>query len=143
MGLCMITSDEPGHFRLFVEGEDIIDADYRLFYVHRGMEKVAESRLNYDAVTFLADRICGICGNAHSVAYAEAVEHAQGIEVPVRAQYIRSILLEVERLHSHLLNLGWCATTAGSIRDSSTSSGFARRPWTWPCCSPEPARPTA
>lgn len=143
MGPLHITSDEPGHFRLFVEGEDIIDADYRLFYVHRGMEKVAESRLNYDAVTFLADRICGICGNAHSVAYAEAVEHAQGIEVPVRAQYIRSILLEVERLHSHLLNLGWCATTAGSIRDSSTSSGFARRPWTWPCCSPEPARPTA
>ncbi|MED9827268.1 MAG: hydrogenase large subunit [Adlercreutzia sp.] len=106
MGPLHITSDEPGHFRLFVEGEDIIDADYRLFYVHRGMEKVAESRLNYDAVTFLADRICGICGNAHSVAYAEAVEHAQGIEVPVRAQYIRSILLEVERLHSHLLNLG-------------------------------------
>ena len=106
MGPLHITSDEPGHFRLFVEGEEIIDADYRLFYVHRGMEKVAESRLNYDAVTFLADRICGICGNAHSVAYAEAVENAQGIEVPVRAQYIRAILLEVERLHSHLLNLG-------------------------------------
>lgn len=106
MGPLHITSDEPGHFRLFVEGEEIIDADYRLFYVHRGMEKVAESRLNYDAVTFLADRICGICGNAHSVAYAEAVENAQGIEVPIRAQYIRSILLEVERLHSHLLNLG-------------------------------------
>lgn len=106
MGPLHITSDEPGHFRLFVEGEDIIDADYRLFYVHRGMEKVAESRLDYDAVTFLADRICGICGNAHSVAYAEAVENAQGIEVPVRAQYIRAILLEVERLHSHLLNLG-------------------------------------
>lgn len=106
MGPLHITSDEPGHFRLFVEGEEIIDADYRLFYVHRGMEKVAESRLDYDAVTFLADRICGICGNAHSVAYAEAVEHAQGIEVPARGQYIRSILLEVERLHSHLLNLG-------------------------------------
>ncbi|MDO4289711.1 MAG: hydrogenase large subunit [Eggerthellaceae bacterium] len=106
MGPLHITSDEPGHFRLFVEGEEIVDADYRLFYVHRGMEKVAESRLNYDAVTFLADRICGICGNAHSVAYAEAVENAQGIEVPIRAQYIRTILLEVERLHSHLLNLG-------------------------------------
>ena len=106
MGPLHITSDEPGHFRLFVEGEEIVDADYRLFYVHRGMEKVAESRLNYDAVTFLADRICGICGNAHSVAYAEAVENAQGIEVPVRGQYIRAILLEVERLHSHLLNLG-------------------------------------
>ena len=78
MGPLHITSDEPGHFRLFVEGETIVDADYRLFYVHRGMEKVAETRLNYDAVTFLADRICGICGCAHSVAYAEAVERAQG-----------------------------------------------------------------
>ncbi|MEG2006814.1 MAG: hydrogenase large subunit [Raoultibacter sp.] len=106
MGPLHITSDEPGHFRLYVEGEDIVDADYRMFYVHRGMEKVAESRLNYDSVTFLADRICGICGCAHSVAYAQAVESAQGIEVPPRAQCIRSILLEVERLHSHLLNLG-------------------------------------
>lgn len=106
MGPLHITSDEPGHFRLFVEGERIIDADYRLFYVHRGMEKVAETRLNYDAVTFLADRVCGICGCAHSVAYAEAVENAQGINVPPRAQYIRAIMLEVERLHSHLLNLG-------------------------------------
>ncbi len=42
VGPLHITSDEPGHFRLFVDGEDIIDADYRLFYVHRGMEKLAE-----------------------------------------------------------------------------------------------------
>ena len=106
MGPLHVTSDEPGHFRLFVEGEHIVDADYRLFYVHRGMEKVAEARMDYDAVTFLADRICGICGCAHSVAYAEAVENAQGIELPARAQAIRAICLEVERMHSHLLNLG-------------------------------------
>jgi formate hydrogenlyase subunit 5 len=106
LGPLHITSDEPGHFRLFVEGERIIDADYRLFYVHRGMEKVAESRFNYDNVTFLTDRICGICGYAHSVAYATSVERALGIEVPERAQIIRALCLEVERLHSHLLNLG-------------------------------------
>jgi formate hydrogenlyase subunit 5 len=106
IGPMHITSDEPGHFRLFVEGEDIIDADYRLFYVHRGMEKVAESRLNYDNVTFLTDRICGICGYAHSVAYATSVENALGIQVPERAQIIRALCLEVERLHSHLLNIG-------------------------------------
>lgn len=94
------------YFRLFVEGETILDADYRMFYVHRGMEKVAESRLTYDAVPFLADRICGICGCAHSVAYAESIESALGIFVPERARTIRSIMLEVERLHSHLLNLG-------------------------------------
>lgn len=106
LGPLHITSDEPGHFRLFVDGEDIIDADYRMFYVHRGMEKVAETRMGYNEVTFLADRVCGICGYAHSVAYANSVENALGIVVPMRAQAIRSILLETERLHSHLLNLG-------------------------------------
>ncbi|MGQ9372012.1 NADH-quinone oxidoreductase subunit C [Azospirillum sp. ST 5-10] len=106
LGPLHITSDEPGHFRLFVDGEDIIDADYRMFYVHRGMEKVAETRMGYNEVTFLADRVCGICGYAHSVAYTSSVENALGITAPPRAQAIRSILLEVERMHSHLLNLG-------------------------------------
>ncbi|WP_029010114.1 NADH-quinone oxidoreductase subunit C [Azospirillum halopraeferens] len=106
LGPLHITSDEPGHFRLFVDGETIVDADYRLFYVHRGMEKLAETRMGYDEVTFLADRICGICGFTHSVAYANSVENALGIVVPPRAGAIRSILLEVERLHSHLLNIG-------------------------------------
>ncbi len=94
------------HFRLFVDGENIIDADYRLFYVHRGMEKLAETRMGYNEVTFLSDRVCGICGFAHSTAYTTSVENAMGIQVPERAQMIRAILLEVERLHSHLLNLG-------------------------------------
>lgn len=86
--------------------KNIIDADYRLFYVHRGMEKLAETRMGYNEVTFLSDRVCGICGFAHSTAYTTSVENAMGIQVPERAQMIRAILLEVERLHSHLLNLG-------------------------------------
>ncbi|CEP67556.1 NADH-quinone oxidoreductase, subunit D [Moorella glycerini] len=113
LGPLHITSDEPGHFRLYVDGEYIVDADYRLFYVHRGIEKLAENRMDYDQVTFLAERICGICGYTHSVAYASAVETANGIEVPPRAQYIRTILLEVERMHSHLLNLGLAAHLVG------------------------------
>jgi formate hydrogenlyase subunit 5 len=117
MGPLHITSDEPGHFRLFVDGEDIIDADYRMFYVHRGMEKCAESRMNYDAVPFLAERICGICGFAHSVAYVETIERAQDIEVPLRAQYIRALILETERLHSHLLNLGLVCHFSGFDTD--------------------------
>jgi formate hydrogenlyase subunit 5 len=106
IGPLHVTSDEPGHFRLFVDGENIIDADYRLFYVHRGMEKLAETRMGYNEVTFLSDRVCGICGFAHSTAYTTSVENGMGIVVPERAQMIRAILLEVERLHSHLLNLG-------------------------------------
>ncbi len=106
MGPLHITSDEPGHFRLFCEGETIVDADYRLFYVHRGMEKVAESRMVYDSIPFLADRVCGICGFAHSVAYVQSIENALSIEVPKRAECMRAICLEVERLHSNMLNLG-------------------------------------
>ncbi|GEA13981.1 hydrogenase 3 large subunit [Moorella sp. E308F] len=113
LGPLHITSDEPGHFRLYVDGEYIVDADYRLFYVHRGIEKLAENRMDYDQVTFLAERICGICGYTHSVAYASAVETANGIEVPPRAQYVRTILLEVGRMHSHLLNLGLAAHLVG------------------------------
>ncbi len=105
-GLIPVGLPDQGHFRLFVDGEQIVDADYRLFYVHRGMEKLAETRMGYNEVTFLSDRVCGICGFAHSVAYTNSVENALGIEVPQRAHTIRSILLEVERLHSHLLNLG-------------------------------------
>ncbi len=60
VGPLHITSYEPGHFRLFVDGEQIVDADYRLFYVHRGMEKLAETRMGYNEVTFLSDRVCGI-----------------------------------------------------------------------------------
>ncbi len=106
VGPLHMTSDEPGHFRLFVDGENIVDADYRMFYVHRGMEKLAETRLTYDQVTFLADRVCGICGYAHNVAYSTSIETALELEIPERAKWIRTILLEVERLHSHLLNIG-------------------------------------
>ncbi len=101
-----VACDEPFHFRLFVKGEEIVDAEYRGFYNYRGIEKIAESRLTYDQVTFIAERICGICGFTHSTAYVQAVEAAAGIEVPERARYIRTIMLEIERLHSHLLWLG-------------------------------------
>ncbi|UQD51056.1 hydrogenase large subunit [Bacillus methanolicus] len=113
IGPLHIANDEPGHFRLYVDGEYIVDADYRLFYVHRGIEKLAENRMDYDQVNFLAERICGICGYTHSVAYATALETANGIEVPERAHYIRTILLEVERMHSHLLNIGVAAHLVG------------------------------
>lgn len=106
IGPMHITNDEPGHFRLFVDGERIVDADYRMFYVHRGMEKLAETRMGYNEVAFLAERVCGICGFTHSVGYINTVENSLSIQVPTRAKMIRTVLLEVERLHSHLLNIG-------------------------------------
>jgi Ni,Fe-hydrogenase III large subunit/Ni,Fe-hydrogenase III component G len=100
------TLDEPAHFRLYVEGEMVRGCEYRGFMVHRGIEKLAESVLSYNDIPVMAERICGICGCVHSVTYAQAVESAVGLEAPPRAQYIRTIMLEIERLHSHLLWVG-------------------------------------
>jgi Ni,Fe-hydrogenase III large subunit/Ni,Fe-hydrogenase III component G len=98
--------EEPAYFRLFVEGEQIVGCDYRGFYNHRGIEKLGDSKLTYNQIPFIAERICGICGMVHNVCYTEALENACGIEVPDRAKYIRTIILELERIHSHLLWLG-------------------------------------
>lgn len=105
--------EEPAYFRLIVEGEKIVDFDYRGFYVHRGIEKLAESALNYQQIPFLAERICGICGFVHSTCYCQAVEKAAGIDIPQRAKFIRTMFLELERIHSHLLWIGLAAHIIG------------------------------
>jgi len=104
---------EPAYFRLFVEGEQVVGCDYRGFYVHRGIEKLGDSVLTYNQIPFLAERICGICGYVHSTCYCEAMEEAAAIQVPPRARYIRTIMLELERIHSHLLWLGIAAHIIG------------------------------
>lgn len=114
LGPLHITADEPGHFRLYCDGDTIIDADYRLFYQHRGMEKLAENRMNYDQMGYLAERVCGICGYAHAIACIEAAEKAINLEIPARAQAIRVICSEIERLHSHLLNIGLACEVTGN-----------------------------
>ena len=100
------TLEEPAYFRLFLDGELVVGSDYRGFYNHRAIEKLGDSELNYNQIPFVAQQICGICGQVHSCAYCQAVEDACGIETPMRAQYIRSLLLELERIHSHLLWVG-------------------------------------
>ncbi len=100
------TQKEPASFRVFVDGEIVVGSDYRGFYNHRGIEKLGCSELTYNQIPFIAERICGICGFTHSCTYCQAVEEAAGIKAPRRARYIRSILLELERLESHLLWTG-------------------------------------
>jgi len=100
------TLDEPAHFRLYVEGEMVRGCEYRGFMVHRAIEKLGDSVLTYNEIPMAAERICGICGCVHNVAYAQAVEQAAAIPVPPRAAYVRTIMLELERLHSHLLWTG-------------------------------------
>ena len=100
------TLEEPTFVNLYVRGEQIVGMDYRGFFNHRGIEKIADSELTYHQVPFIAERICGICGFVHSTSFCQAAEAAAGITVPDRARYLRTILLELERVHSHLLWLG-------------------------------------
>ena len=100
------TLEEPAYLNLFVEGERIQGLDMRLFYAHRGIEKLGDSELTYSQIPFIAERICGICGFVHSSCYCQSIENAIGMEVPRRGLLIRTLLLELERIHSHLLWLG-------------------------------------
>jgi len=97
---------EPAHFSVYVDGEDIKGCEYRGFMTHRGIEKLGQTELTYNDVPFVAERICGICGSVHSTNYAQAVEAAAGLKISRRAEFIRVVMLELERLHSHLLWLG-------------------------------------
>jgi len=97
--------EEPEFFKLYVEGETVVDIDINIGYNHRGIEKLSEAK-SYDQAAFLVERICGICSNAHPLAFSQAVEDLLGVEVPERALYIRTIIAELERIHSHLLWLG-------------------------------------
>jgi len=103
---------EPAHFEFTVDGETVTAASVRFGYVHRGIEKGAENR-NWTQAMYLLERICGICSHAHSTVYALGVEKLAGVPAPPRAQGIRQILLELERLHSHMLWVGVAAHEAG------------------------------
>jgi len=100
------TLHEPAHFAVYVDGETIKHCDYRGFMAHRGIEKLCQSQVSYNEVPFIAERICGICGSVHSVAYCQAVEMAADLSISRRAEFIRVVCLELERLHSHLLLIG-------------------------------------
>jgi Ni,Fe-hydrogenase III large subunit/Ni,Fe-hydrogenase III component G len=101
-----VSLHEPEHFAVYVDGETIKGCDYRGFMTHRGIEKLCQTQVGYNEVPFVAERICGICGSVHAVCYAQAVEAAAGLKISRRAEYIRTVMLEIERLHSHLLWLG-------------------------------------
>ncbi|MBP1669743.1 MAG: hycE [Bacteroidetes bacterium] len=97
--------EEPELFKLYCEGEIVKDIKWETGYNHRGIEKLSQSR-TFDQVFFLVERICGICSTSHPFAFANCMEEIAGIEVPDRAKYIRTIIAELERIHSHLLWVG-------------------------------------
>jgi ech hydrogenase subunit E len=103
---------EPGHFEFSVDGEIVTGASVRLGYVHRGIEKAVEGR-TWIQDLYLLERICGICSHVHATAYVLGVEKLANVSAPPRAQAIRTLVAELERIHSHMLWLGVAAHEAG------------------------------
>jgi membrane-bound hydrogenase subunit alpha len=103
---------EPISLRMTVEGEVITDVDVRLGYNHRGLEKLAEDRSWLQNI-YLVERICGICSHSHATCYVQGVEKLMELAPPRRGLYIRYLVAELERVHSHLLWLGVAGHEAG------------------------------
>ncbi|MGQ9546730.1 MAG: hydrogenase large subunit [Dehalococcoidia bacterium] len=103
---------EPIRLTLTIDGEQIVDADVSVGHVHRGIEWLGMNRNNAVQTVYLAERICGICNICHPFSLVMAVEQASGITPPPRAEYIRTIIAEMERIHSHLL---WAGVAAHEI----------------------------
>ncbi len=103
---------EPENFIFTLDGELVVGVDARIGYMHKGVEKLMESK-NYIQNIPLVERICGICNVAHTLCYCQNVEYLYDKEIPRRAEYIRVIVEELNRIHSHLLWLGLAAHFSG------------------------------
>ncbi len=103
---------EPVRLDLSIDGEEIVDVDVVVGQVHRGIEWLGMNRNNPIQNIYIAERVCGICNICHPFSYVMAVEQAAGITPPERAEYIRVITAEMERIHSHLL---WAGVAAHEI----------------------------
>lgn len=103
---------EPLHLDLVVEDEKVIEAIPQIGFVHRGLEKLVETR-DYNQFIYVAERICGICAFGHSMGYAETIERLLGVEIPDRSSMLRVIWHELSRIHSHILWMGLAADAFG------------------------------
>jgi len=112
---------ESGHFRFSVAGEPIMQLEIRHFWKHRGIEKLFEQQTLTTALP-LAERVSGDTTFGHGLAYCEAAERLLHLEVPRRARYLRSLFLELERLHNHLGDVGAiCNDTAYTLAHAHCS----------------------
>lgn len=105
---------EPGHFLFSVAGEPVLYLQIRLFYTHKGTEKLFESIPATHGV-FLAESISGDSSFSHSAAYCQALERAADLDVPPRVKFIRMILLELERIYNHVADIGAIATDVAFV----------------------------
>lgn len=104
---------EPVKFKFECENEKIIAVDSDVGFVHRGIEKACVTKFKYDAVGYVVARICGLCAITHSLTYTTAVENLMEGELTLKAKYLRILVTELDRIHSHMLCLSHTAENAG------------------------------
>ena len=90
---------EPIMLRVRAEGEEVVDVSVNTGYNHRGIEKLMEKN-SWIRGMYLAGRVCGICNAVHTQVYVQGVEKLMGVEPLPRANYIRTVVMELERIHS-------------------------------------------
>ena len=124
--------EEPYKVSVTCGGERVQDVRVEVGFSFRGIELLAQRRNWVQDVT-LIERVCGICSNVHALTFCNAAEAIAGIEVPPRARYIRTIMYELERMHSHLLWAGAAARVHrlphalhGDVRAAGARDGPAR-----------------
>jgi Ni,Fe-hydrogenase III large subunit/Ni,Fe-hydrogenase III component G len=105
---------EPGHFNFAVAGEPILYLQLRMFYTHKGTEKLFE-QLPAQKGVFLAESVSGDSAFSHATAFCQAVEKASGMDVPSRAGFMRTVLLELERIDNHIADVGAIAMDVGFV----------------------------
>jgi Ni,Fe-hydrogenase III large subunit/Ni,Fe-hydrogenase III component G len=103
---------EPGHFRFWVLGETILRMKARLWFVHKGIERLLEGK-DVASGLEIAERISGDSAVGHALAYCQALEDAKHVLVPERAQILRGALLELERLYNHVADIGALCNDVG------------------------------
>ncbi|MDD2697650.1 MAG: nickel-dependent hydrogenase large subunit [Arcobacteraceae bacterium] len=113
LGAQHISLLEPVKFRFSCENETIVGVESDVGFVHRGIEKACVTKFKYDAIPYVVARICGLCAITHSLCYTTAVENLLDGEVSRKAKYLRMLMVELDRIHSHMLCLSHTCENAG------------------------------
>jgi ech hydrogenase subunit E len=113
MGSQHIALLEPLHFRFTCENEKIVGVEADVGYVHRGIEQACASKFKFKQVSYVVGRVCGLCSISHTTAYSQVAERLLGLEISKKAKYLRILVIELDRLHSHLLCLAHTAENTG------------------------------
>ncbi len=104
---------EPLHFKFTTENEKIIKAEANVGYVHRGIEQACCTKFKFRQVSFVVGRVCGLCSISHTTCYSQVAEKLMKLDIPRKAKYLRMLVVELDRIHSHLLCLSHVAENSG------------------------------